>query len=313
MTMEAAPFHADVADGPDGGAAHWLTTEDGLRIRVGHWTRPGVTGTIIIFPGRTEYIEKYGRDARVMLDAGYAVAAIDWRGQGIAARMQPNRNVGHVDYFPDYQKDVAATLDHLQALDLPKPWYVIAHSMGGCIGLRSLMEGLPVAAAAFSAPMWGILMSAALRPVAWGLSTISKPLRFSHIFAPGQHAEPYVMRAPFETNRLTADREMFDYMRAQLAAYPDLALGGPSLHWLNEALVEMRGLAAKPAPDVPTVTFLGSDEAIVDPAAVHTRMAGWKNGELVMIEGGRHEVMLETPERRALLFDRLFDHFGAHR
>ena len=310
--MEVDPFYADVAEGPEGGAAHWLTTEDGLRIRVGHWTRPGVTGTVIIFPGRTEYIEKYGRDAQVLLDAGYAVAAIDWRGQGIAARMQPNRNVGHVDFFPDYQHDVAATLAHLEALELPKPWYLVAHSMGGCIGLRSLIEGLDVKAAAFSAPMWGILMSAALRPVAWGLSTISKPLRFSHIFAPGQHAEPYVMRADFGPNKLTADRDMFDYMRAQLASYPDLALGGPSLHWLNEALIEMRGLATLAAPAVPTVTFLGTDEAIVDPAAVHSRMSTWTDGELVMIDGGRHEVLMETPPRRDGLFGKLLDHFAAH-
>ncbi len=310
--MEEAPFFEDVADGPPGGAAHWLTTEDGLRIRVGHWTRPGVNGTVIIFPGRTEYVEKYGRDAKVLLEAGYAVAAIDWRGQGIAARMQENRAVGHVDYFPDYQLDVTATLAHLEALELPKPWYLIAHSMGGCIGLRSVMAGLDIKAVAFSAPMWGILMSAALRPVAWTLSTISKPLRFSHIFAPGQQADPYVMRSDFETNRLTADRGMFDYMRAQLDAHPDLALGGPSLHWLNEALLEMRGLAARPSPEIPTITFLGSDEEIVDPDAVHDRMGRWDAGELVLIDGGRHEVLMETPERRNLLFDRMLPFFAAH-
>ena len=108
MAPRVAPFFADVAEGPEGGAAHWLTTEDGLQIRVGHWTRPDVRGTVIVFPGRTEYVEKYGRDARILLEAGYATVAIDWRGQGIAARTQPNRAIGHVDYFPDYQRDVAA-------------------------------------------------------------------------------------------------------------------------------------------------------------------------------------------------------------
>ena len=44
--MEEAPFFEDVADGPPGGAAHWLTTEDGLRIRVGHWTRPEPDGPL---------------------------------------------------------------------------------------------------------------------------------------------------------------------------------------------------------------------------------------------------------------------------
>lgn len=303
--MEAAPFYADVADGPAGGAAHWLTTDDGLRIRVGHWPAAEAKGTVLIFPGRTEYIEKYGRVARKLTGAGFATVAIDWRGQGIAARMQPDRFLGHVDSFADYQRDVDATIAHIEALDLPKPWIVLGHSMGGCIGLRSVMNGLDVRAAVFSAPMWGILMSAALRPVAWGLSSISKPLRFSHIFAPGQQAEPYVHRSDLSDNKLTADADHFEHLRKQIETYPDLALGGPSLHWLNEALIEMRTLAAMPSPDLPCLCLLGSDEAIVDPARVHDRMAQWPKGELLMIEGGRHEVLMETPDRQAQIFGRL--------
>ena len=41
-------------------------------------------------------------------------------------------------------------------LALPRPWRLLAHSMGGTIGLRALTRGVPVAAAVFSAPMWGI-------------------------------------------------------------------------------------------------------------------------------------------------------------
>ncbi len=309
--MLAAPFFEDVADGPAGGCAHWLTTDDGLQIRVGHWPCAGARGTVLIFPGRTEYIEKYGRDARDLVAAGYAVVALDWRGQGIAARMQPDRALGHVDHFPDYQRDVRATLAHVEALGLPRPWFLLAHSMGGCIGLRAVLDGLPVAAVAFSAPMWGIQMSAALRPNAWGLSSIARPLRFSHIFAPGQQAEPYVMRAGFEENKLTADRDMYDYMRAQLQAHPDLALGGPSLHWLNEALIEMRDLATRPSPDLPVRCYLGSEEAIVDPDPVLARMARWRTGRLMMIEGGRHEVLMETPDRRGRIFADMLAHFDA--
>ena len=307
--MEAAPYFADVADGPEGGAAHWLTTEDGLRIRVGHWTGPEARGTVLIFPGRTEYVEKYGREARDLLARGFATVAIDWRGQGIASRMQDDPAVGHVDYFPDYQHDVNATLAHVRALGLPEPYYLIAHSMGGAIGLRSAMEGLPIKAAVFSAPMWGILMSAALRPIAWGLSTLSKPLRFSHIFAPGQQAEPYVMRAEFAENRLTSDRVSFDHMRAQLEAHPDLCLGGPSLHWLNEALLEIRKLNARPSPALPCITFVGEFEEIVDPEASKARMARWPGGECVVVPDARHEVLMETPEIREAILDRTAELF----
>lgn len=300
--MEQAPYHADIAGNPDG-ACHWLITVDGVRIRVGHWTAPNAKGTVLIFPGRTEYIEKYGRTATDLTKRGYACVAIDWRGQGIADRLLDNRAVGHVNVFGDYQLDVKAVLAHVKKLGLPEPYHLLGHSMGGCIGLRALYDGLPVKTAAFSAPMWGIKMSPALRPIAWGLSTVSKPLGFSGVFAPGQQAETYVLRATAKDNTLTSDPSSFDMLQAQLKAHPDLALGGPSLHWLNEALREMRMLSLKPSPDVPCVTFLGSEETIVDPARIHERMSRWPDGRLILLDQGRHEVLME----KAALRDRVFD------
>ena len=308
---QSAPYHADIAGNPDG-ICNWITTHDGVCIRVGHWPVENAKGTVLIFPGRTEYVEKYGRTAAEFAKRGFAAVAIDWRGQGIADRLLDNRAVGHVAEFSDYQKDVQAVLDHVETLGLPKPYHLLGHSMGGCIGLRSLNEGLPVESAAFSAPMWGIQMSPALRPIAWGLSSVSKPLGFSGVFAPGQQAETYVLRADAADNTLTSDPENFGILQNQLKAHPDLALGGPSLHWLNESLREMRKLAQKPSPNVPSITFLGSDEAIVDPARIHERMSKWDSGELVILDGGRHEVLMETKPLRDRVFDGAADLFCKH-
>lgn len=300
--METAPYHADVSQ-YDKGTCHWLLTVDGVRLRVGHWAVPNAKGTVLIFPGRTEYVEKYGRTAKDLNARGFAAVAIDWRGQGIADRLLDNRAVGHVDIFEDYQLDVQAMLAHVRKLKLPEPYFMLAHSMGGCIGLRSIYDGLPVKAAAFSAPMWGIKMSPALRPIAWGLSSVSRPLGFSGVFAPGQQAETYVLRATPEENTLTSDPSAFEILQSQLRAHPDLALGGPSLHWLNESLREMRALAQMPSPDLPCVTFLGTEESIVDPARIHDRMGRWPGGTLVMLQNGRHEVLMEQPSIRNQVLD----------
>lgn len=299
---QAAPYYADIAGTPDG-ECHWAITADGVRVRLGHWPAEQAVGTVLIFPGRTEYIEKYGRTAAEFAKHGFSSVAIDWRGQGIADRLLDNRAVGHVDRFQDYQLDVKALLDYAKSLGLPQPYHLLGHSMGGCIGLRALYDGLDVRSVVFSAPMWGIKMSAAMRPIAWGLSSVSRPLGFGGVFAPGQQAETYVLRATLDDNTLTSDPANFTLLQDQLKSYPDLALGGPSLHWLNEALREMRLLARRPSPDLPCTTFLGSEEAIVDTAPVFARMKRWPKGELVLLDGGRHEVLMENPAIRNRVID----------
>lgn len=311
--MEAAPLYTDIAGGPEGGAAHWLRTSDGLRIRVGHWTVPDAKGTVLIFPGRTEFVEKYGRAAKSFAAHGYASLAIDWRGQGIADRMTPNRAVGHVGHFDDYQRDVEATLAHAAALGLPRPYFLVGHSMGGCIGLRSLMNGLDVNAAMFSAPMWGVQISPALRPFAWGLSAVSKPLGFDQTLAPGQFEQSYVLRTTLDENTLTGDAEMFAMLQGQLEKYPDLGLGGPSLRWVNMSLREMLQLSTLPAPKVPCITFLGTEEAIVDPGRIRERMGRWPGGTLRIIDGGRHEMLMDTKAMRDAIFDETAALFDTHK
>ena len=108
MDLEPAPFHADLAEGPAGARAHWVHTSDGLRIRLGHFPAEEPRGTVLLFPGRTEYIEKYGRTASDLAAGGYDTLCIDWRGQGLADRLLEDVRTGHVHVFEDYQRDVAA-------------------------------------------------------------------------------------------------------------------------------------------------------------------------------------------------------------
>lgn len=299
----SAPLYTDVADGPDGGRAFWTQTEDGMRVRVGFWPTEGAKGTVLLFPGRTEYIEKYGRAARDLAARGFSTVTIDWRGQGIADRMTKDRLTGHVKAFGDYQKDVRAMVAAARALGAPEPYFLIGHSMGGCIGLRALHEGLPVKAASFSAPMWGIKLSPALRPTAWLLSSISRHVGFGHIYPPGTVGAQTMLADPFDGNLLTKDPDMYAYMQTQLRAHGGLGLGAPSMLWLNEALRETRALAAMESPDFACLTHLGDDERIVDIARITDRMARWDNGRLVRVVKGEHEMMMEVPTTRTAFFD----------
>lgn len=308
--MERAPFFDDLAEGPEGGAAYWVRADDDVRLRIGAWPLAGARGTALIFPGRTEYIEKYGRAAVDLAARGYATAAIDWRGQGLAERLLADPAVGHVDNFRDYQRDVAVMMQAAAALDLPRPWHLIAHSMGGCIGLRAVMTGLNVQSCVFTAPMWGITLAPATRPAAWALGWSAARLKLGTTMAPGTSPVHLVVGEPFEGNPLTTDPNMFDYMRDHLIMHPELSLGGPSIHWVHKALVEMRALAGLPSPSLPCITFLGTAEKIVDPGRIHARMAAWPGGDLQLVESAEHEILMETPAIRNDAFDRataLFD------
>ena len=312
--MDAAPLHSDLAQGPEGGQAFWLRAADGLRLRAGLWRAAGAErGTVLLFPGRTEYVEKYGRAAAEFAARGYATLIIDWRGQGLADRLLADPLPGHVLDFADYQKDVAAMVAAAEALCLPRPWHLLAHSMGGAIGLRAALNGLPVASAAFSAPMWGIAIPVWKRPIARVLTALNCALGRGAAYAPESGPQTLVEAFPFADNTLTGDAEMYAIQRAHLAAVPALALAGPTMLWLKTALAECRALAALPAPALPAMASLGSHERIVDPGAIRTRIAHWPGARLLEIAGGEHEVMWETPPRRAAFYDAAAALFDANR
>ncbi|WP_170513405.1 alpha/beta fold hydrolase [Ruegeria atlantica] len=312
MKFSPAPFFEDVAGGPAGGAAHWVTTADDTRIRVGHWHPEGATnGTVMMFPGRTEYIEKYGNTAVEFIDRGFAFLAVDWRGQGLADRLLDDPRVGHVDQFTDYQQDVHATLELAAQLDLPKPWYVIGHSMGGAIGLRAVLERDVFAACAFTGPMWGIFFTPIMKPLSRLTAYWGPRIGLGEKTPPTTSLESYVASQPFEGNMLTRDAAMYQMMKDQLEAHPELALGAPSTIWLREALDECAWLMEQNAPATSALTFLGSHEQIVDRKAIRARMANWPSGTLVEIPDGEHEVLMEAPDVRGPVFDQLTAHFLA--
>ncbi|MCC1494086.1 alpha/beta fold hydrolase [Cognatishimia sp. F0-27] len=309
MTLASAPFFADLAEGPAEARGWWVQADDGLRLRVAHYPSDEARGTIFLFPGRTEYVEKYGRTADDFAARGYHTLTIDWRGQGMADRMLDDRLAGHVAVFEDYQRDVAAMMRAAEQLDLPRPYHLIGHSMGGAIGLRAVINGLPVASCAFTGPMWGIKMRQAIRPAAWALSWSSKQVGLSHLFAPGTGIESYTATGAFEDNTLTTDPDMWDYMRRQVLAQPELQLGGPSMHWLHEALAECWALSRLPSPRVPCLTYCGTNERIVDVPRIADRMARWPNGRLEMLDGAEHEILMERPEIREVVIAGLTAHF----
>ena len=292
--MENAPLYDDLQGLPDGGQAYWRKCADGIRIRVALWQGSG-DETVLIFPGRTEYIEKYGPTAREFLARGYSVAIIDWRGQGLSDR-HPNRpQMGWVTDFSDYQLDIEQMLAAVAEAGLPKATVLLTHSMGGAIGLRALLNKLDVQKAIFSAPMWGIFVEPKVRLMAGLLAKLSQVFGLSARYVPGAGSGNYVEKQAFAGNVLTNDAETYKWLQSHLAKHGDLGLGGPSFQWYTRAVGECNDIRTQAPARHEVLVFLGTKEAIVDTDNIREVMADWPNGKLVEVDGAQHEILMEQP------------------
>lgn len=311
MDYKPSPLFNDVSHGPSDYSAYWVITEDRIRIRVGLWNANTPAGTVFICPGYSEYIEKYGKTAKLFLGHGYSSVSFDWRGHGLADRLTPNPLLGHVETFSDYFKDFDAVIEWAQNFDLPKPWFVLGHSMGGAIVLRNIYANKHFNAAAFSCPMWGIKLSPALRIFAFIYGNLARILKFDKNFAPTRNEKGYLDES-FEKNALTSDPDMWRYLLEQVTKYPSLKLGGPSVKWVNSALKETFQLSKLPSPKIPCITFLAEDERIVDPIRIRNRMKAWPNGDLHLMPSARHEVLMEDPATQKYIVQKIVSFFQSN-
>src|SRR6185437_4349674 len=100
VSIPANPVPADVVSGI-------VKTPYGAELRFARWAvLKGLSGTVCVFTGRGEMIEKYFETVRDLRDRGFAVAIIDWRGQGHSSRRLRDPRKGYVRNFTDYEVDV---------------------------------------------------------------------------------------------------------------------------------------------------------------------------------------------------------------
>lgn len=316
--MTPAPYYTLPGDPVPKVRSFWLRAEDGVRLRAGYWpaddTGVDRAGSVLLFTGRTEYLEKYGHVATDLNAAGYDVLAVDWRGQGLSDRLQANPRPGHIERFSDYQRDVIELIVAAQELDLPRPWHMLAHSMGGAIGLAAIEDGLPISSAAFSSPMWGIDFRFIPVPVVMALTGLMIRLGRGGRPAPasgGDHS--FVLLDPFLKNLLTEDGPRWGRIVAEAVSWPEIALGGATNSWVHEAVLECRRLERLPAPDLPALIALGGRERIVSAPAIRLRAKAWLGAQLLELPDSQHEPMMERESIRSAFLQATVALFDQHR
>lgn len=283
---------------PDGAEEHWLEGRGGVKLRA--LTAPSRTnpprGTVIVAPGRTEFIEKYFEVLRELQARGFCVFCIDWRGQGLSGREVQNHLKGHFVSFDDPVNDLATALRVLGG-KLPRPHIVLAHSMGGAIVLRAMQtRRLEVDAAAFSAPMWGI---ANLSEFAKSYARFMTSIGAGGSYAPG--VETKWRRENFKRNPVTHDKERHARGQGLIAEEPALAMAGPTLGWVaaaadaTEAFHQPAGLAHL---KMPILVATAGQEQLVDNKSHEEVCSMLPDCTHIAIPGAKHEILMETDDIR---------------
>ena len=270
-----------------------------LRVLIARQPDVAPRGTVIISPGRTEFIEKYFEVVESYLSRRFTVMVIDHRGQGLSSRMLDDPLKSYVKQYQDYADDLGYVIDELDT-HLPKPHVMLSHSMGGCIALHSVISGtINPSAMICSAPMLGLYEVDGL-VLPWFLKGLSYlGLSEKHVpFSKQKEGLP----VPFKHNKLTSDPVRFTRWASYFTHVPRLRLAGPTIGWVRASLNGMKFVNRNAAQvKTPTLIISAGADPIVDPSS-HKIFAEKSGATLKIVPGARHELFLEADEYRDQFF-----------
>lgn len=285
---------------PTGGTVVWVEGKSGAAIRTAVWPNPdggpsGQRGTIFIMPGKGEYIEKYFEVTGELLQRGFAVVSIDWRGQGLSHRDVDHPTKAYIGNFDDFLDDFDAVFAaHSKALSAP--FIGLAHSMGGNIALRIVGEHrVSFDAMVMTAPMTGLNVPPVWEKSFMAVAQTAIGLKKGRAFVPGA-ANQDPLTEKFEGNTVTSDPERHARTLAIAAALPEIALGGATYGWVHEALGSIAKIV-KPAFGrsirIPMLIIAASEDKLVDPVSNRYVGVNIPGAEFYMIDGAMHEILMD--------------------
>ena len=295
---------------PEGALVYALKTRDGRRLRAAAFPcSERARGTVALFQGHNEFIEKYFETIEDLRRRRLDVVALDWCGQGGSERELADPRRGHIDDFSQYQRDLDVFIAQVLSYR-PQPWFALAHSMGAAIMLEAAhSERTPFQRFVLTAPMIDLANLRFPRATRWLADTLDM-CGFGGMYIPrGTGAS--MIEKPFEGNLLTTDPVRFERNAAILRVAPQLAIGDPTIGWINAAFRLMRGFES---PDyarsirAAILMFSCGQEMIVSNAAIERFAQNLNSGALATIAGAKHELLMERDEFRSQ-FWRAFDAF----
>jgi lysophospholipase len=256
----------------------------------------------VLLQGQSEFLEKYEEVIDELRARGYAVATLDWRGQGGSARALADPLKSHVNDFAQFDDDLRSFLDRIVTPLSDTPPVALAHSMGAHILLRTLHDRPDsFRAAVLTAPM----LAVSTRGYPGWLARVVTAL-YSGLGRGGEFAWGMAERDPFlvdfDMQLVTSDRNRFRRTQDFLKDHGDLRLAGPTWGWLEAAYRSMARVTAPgyaEAIPVPVLVLGAGKDRIVLTEAERTFAARLPRGEYLEFAGAEHEILMENDSIRA--------------
>ena len=294
VSIPANPVPEDVVSGT-------IKTPDGAELRFARWAPPaGRKGTVCVFTGRSEPIEKYFETVRDLRDRGFAVAMVDWRGQGHSSRRLRDPRKGYVRDFSDFEIDVETFVQQVVLPDCPPRFFALAHSMGGAVMLRVARAG----------KRWfdRMVLSAPMIDLPWRRTAFPSRalLRVMRLMGQGGRYVPGGSDAltgteSFINNPFTSDPVRYARNAAILEEDPTLGIGSPTVAWADTAFRTMhtfRGMNYPSEIRQPILMLAASNDTIVSTSAIEEFAYHLRAGSHLVIAGAKHEILQEQDRYR---------------
>ncbi|MDG4656452.1 lysophospholipase [Ectobacillus antri] len=212
------------------------------------WRAEQPKAVVVIVHGAMEHHGRYAELGDKWTANGYHVVMGDLPGHGTSSR-----NRGHIDSFQEYIDEVLHWIEEAQRERLPV--FLLGHSMGGLIVIRTLQEThIPVAGVILSSPCLGVVAQppAYLRAASRILNRVMPRLRVA---------------SNLTVEMATRNKEIRDQMEND-----SLYLRKVSVRWYSE-LVKGIALAHTKQhrfPNVPLLLMQACEDKIVDKSTVRT-------------------------------------------
>jgi lysophospholipase len=276
----------------------------GVKLRYGVFGATGrpMRGSIVIFTGRNEAIEKYFETIADLSKRGFGVAIMEWRGQAGSGRMLKDPQRGYVEKFSNYLADIDRFFTDIVLPDCRGPYYVLAHSTGALAALSAVPSLINrVRRMVLIAPLLGSDSMPFSLKTTRRLTGMLRLLGLGRVYASGGPWTP----TPFAENVLTSDKARYARNTLLYKTYPQLSLGSPTVSWINAvatASEKVRDPDFCAKVHMPILFVAAGADTVVSTRDIEHYARRLRSASIVTIDGAKHEILQENDFYREQFF-----------